>query len=77
MLCTLAAIVAHYGLEKPVERWLRNRMPGRRHDNDRQERPLGYPLGFMCRSRKAMTPSIARSWIWPGPGAPPAADGKR
>ena len=38
MLCTLAAIVAHYGLEKPAERWLRNRMPGRRPGKDRRER---------------------------------------
>ena len=35
-----------------------------------------YPPGFMYRSRKAMTPSIAHSWTWSGPAAPSAASGK-
>ena len=35
------------------------------------------PPGFMDRSRKAMAPSIARSWIWSGLVVPLAASGNR
>ena len=35
-----------------------------------------YPPGFMYRLRKAMIPSIARSWIWSGMVEPSAASGK-
>src|SRR5258708_26669822 len=41
-------------------------------------KPLpGCPNGFMYRSRKAMTPSIASCWTWSGPAVPSAASGKR
>jgi peptidoglycan/LPS O-acetylase OafA/YrhL len=33
-LCTVVAAVAHYAIEKPAERWLRARGPGRRATRD-------------------------------------------
>jgi peptidoglycan/LPS O-acetylase OafA/YrhL len=49
--CTVIAIVMHYVLEKPVERWMRHRMPWRDHGSARHRKTPLQPVAATESSR--------------------------
>lgn len=59
-LCTMAAAVAHYALEKPAERWLRAGMPGsRRRGSGRPASGPGGPDDWKRPGRHRVAPVAA------------------